>query len=278
MPNERTEESTSSHMWGYYWQLARAIPSLLLDATDKVGNVLTLVVVVIAILLGFNVPVGQRFSEQWLGFNPVFALIPIILLVVFSLAKANFQHVQRLERQLIDTQQRLEQAQTLKRLDVSDATSVGDRGHMWVRLCVSNTNLEPIDECYCTLLGYRCISGDDDSPLPTRGQAFPWSSRGGQFGYTRTIGPIDFAYLDIARSLSLGAAFDIVRVLEVDNELRQVFELSMRGTEYEAYFQIGSRRQSILPTIVKANMILNHEEDWAKTIVDVVDSYPTSSL
>jgi len=106
-------------MFRFYWQVARTIPILLLDATDRIGNVATLIAWVLAsigIVLSQGIldliKVALALDETWSGLDQRLALIPIVALAGYWMLKANYEAFRKLETQANDLQRRLQELMT----------------------------------------------------------------------------------------------------------------------------------------------------------------------
>jgi hypothetical protein len=86
--------STPTSMAAYYAAFLKALPKLLLSAADTVGNIIFLVVVIVASVLLFFLPWLSKDvfdAVVAVGGNPQpWALAPIMLLVAWQLLRANY--------------------------------------------------------------------------------------------------------------------------------------------------------------------------------------------
>ena len=157
---------------------------------------------------------------------------------------------------------------TEPRLVVTNGSGVGDRGHHWIRLRVTNPTSGPIPGCYGKLRKYRVLDGAAPQGLPDDGQAYPWSSRGGDWEHSRTIPAMSSDYLDIARSTAVGEQFVNTYLKSVDPAaLRLTYQWPLNPGRYEAEFEIGSTEVAMAPTLVYLDMLLNVGNQWARTMV-----------
>jgi hypothetical protein len=73
----------------FYWSVLRtALSEELLSAKEKVAKALAMV---FTILLAINKQIGEHAKATWKGISPWWAALPVGLLVLWSLLRANFE-------------------------------------------------------------------------------------------------------------------------------------------------------------------------------------------
>ena len=95
----------------FYWSLVCRIPALIFSATARVGTLSVMVVFIIVVL---NRQWARFVMQNWMGFSPWWALIPVGALFIWALLKANFEkfqavqdEVERLNHDIAQLQARL---------------------------------------------------------------------------------------------------------------------------------------------------------------------------
>lgn len=90
----RRRERRGYRVLAYYLRLLSHIPRHMLDATDKVANIFTLALLVIACgLILLNQPISTWFDAQWGGLAPWWVLAPIALYTIYQVALSNYHYV-----------------------------------------------------------------------------------------------------------------------------------------------------------------------------------------
>jgi hypothetical protein len=76
----------------FYLRILKRLPRVIYDAASIAG---TLAVLVAAGVLAFNRPLARQVLG-WSGFSPIWAVAPCGLIVVYGLAKTNYEEARRL--------------------------------------------------------------------------------------------------------------------------------------------------------------------------------------
>src|SRR5437867_3899899 len=84
-------------MLAFYWALIRRIPGILFQATNNWLVTATIITFLIGVVISVNRIIGKRFMTSWQGISQWWALLPIGILLLYGIMKANYERVRQLE-------------------------------------------------------------------------------------------------------------------------------------------------------------------------------------
>jgi hypothetical protein len=82
-------------MWAFYWRLTRRVPAILWTAANISKSVIAFAAFLLLLL---NRYIGGKLLTWWHGISPWWAFLPVGLIFLYGLMKANYERYCQLEK------------------------------------------------------------------------------------------------------------------------------------------------------------------------------------
>jgi len=136
------------------------------------------------------------------------------------------------------------------RIELEQSPEVNNE-HIWWHLIVHNDSIKAIDDCYAQLLSFT----PNLNKRLYQAVHLPWSSFGGQDMETATIPGKSFRYFDVVMTNKK----DLYVLTFAPNPSLRGTPFSEPPGQYELVIQVGSNRQSFMPSKIKLEAIFSKD-------------------